>query len=78
LKKFIYIFLKIFGVNSVLVTVLFALLTFSAFMDRINNGPGVMFAAVEILLIITIIFLILSFVFLFSARRLKKAITLNQ
>ena len=71
MNKIIYIVVKLFGIISLFFTVLFAFLTLSALMDRINNGPGIMFADVELLLIITILFLLLSIIIFFTAKRIK-------
>lgn len=75
MRKILYLIFRISGIIFVLITILFAIFTISAVIDRINYGPGIMFASVEILLTVTIFFLLLSVVLLFSANRLKKSLT---
>lgn len=74
MNKIIYIVVKLFGIISLFFTVLFAFLTLSALMDRINNGPGIMFAGVEILLMLTVLFLIIGVMMLFISKKIKKKV----
>lgn len=71
MQKFIYPVVKVLEIISVILTVLFALFTLSALMDRINNGPGFMFALKERLVIVTVSFLILSIFFLITDKQIK-------
>jgi hypothetical protein len=72
MKKYIHTIFKIAGSISVVFAVLFAMLAIPALMDRINNGPGIMFADVEFLSLLTVFFLIIGIILLFAAKRIKK------
>lgn len=65
--------LNIFGVLSLLIALVFGILSLSAYLERTKYGSGLMFAGVEFFGLIAIIFLLFGFVFLFISRKIKKS-----
>ena len=57
MKKIYTVILKTLGVVFISVAVVFAWACFNSFMERINHGPGLMFADAEIFLVLFLIFL---------------------
>jgi apolipoprotein N-acyltransferase len=57
MKKTYSVILKTLGVIFISVAVVFARACFNSFMERINHGPGIMFADAEIFLVLFLIFL---------------------
>lgn len=67
------VLLNIFGVLSLLIALVFGILSLSAYLERTKYGPGLMFADVEFFGLIAIIFLLFGFIFLFISRKIRKS-----
>lgn len=65
--------LNIFGVLSLLIALIFGILSLSAYLERTKYGPGLMFADVEFFGLIAIFSLLFGIVFLFISRKIKKS-----
>jgi hypothetical protein len=71
--KILISFLIIFGVLFTLLTIVATFGTVSAYVERTNYGPGLMFADVEVLAGLAIIFLLISIICFWSASKIKKS-----
>jgi hypothetical protein len=71
MKKNFSLLLKIPGVLFIVIAVLCAWGALNSFLERLQHGAGLMFADAEIFTILTIVFLILGFIFLWAGKKLK-------
>ena len=72
MKKSISALLKTFGVILITMALVLGWASFNSFIERINNGSGLMFADAEIFLVLMLIFLFAGIVFFWIERKLKK------
>ena len=70
MKMFSFL-LKISGVLSITISVILALFAINAFFKRGQYGSGLMFADVELLLILVSLFLIIGVACLLTSKKLK-------
>ncbi|MBK7631793.1 MAG: hypothetical protein IPJ23_14025 [Ignavibacteriales bacterium] len=75
MKKFIFFILKIVAVISLVFSAVFGWMSINSFMERINHGPGLMFADAEIFLFLTLFFLALSIVLFWIGKKQQNRIT---
>lgn len=73
--KILISFLIIFGVLFSVLTIVATFGVVSAYIERTQHGAGLMFADVEILAGLAIIFLLISIICFWSASKFKKAAT---
>jgi hypothetical protein len=71
MKKTFSLLLKIAGVLFFVIAVLCAWGALNSFLERSQHGTGLMFADAEIFTILTVVFLILGFIFLWAGKKLK-------
>lgn len=72
MKKSISALLKTLGVILISLALVMGWASFNSFIERINNGSGLMFADAEIFLVLTLFFLFAGIVFFLVERKLKK------
>lgn len=60
------------GIFFIIISILSAYAAFSSFMERQSHGSGPLFADVEMLVIITIIFAILGSLTIFTSRKILR------
>ena len=71
MKKTFSLLLKITGVLFIVIAVLCAWGALNSFLERSQHGTGLMFADAEIFTILTVVFLILGFIFLWAGKKIK-------
>lgn len=71
MKKTFSLILKFFGILFIGISLLCAWATFSAYLERSQHGAGLMFADAEIILLLTVAFLLPGIVCLWIKKRLK-------
>lgn len=73
MKKTFSLMLKISGIISFMISLVFAFFALSSFLEREKYGSGLMFADGEIFLILTLAFLLIGVLcFLIGKKLLKK------
>jgi succinate dehydrogenase hydrophobic anchor subunit len=72
MKKTISTILKIIAILFLIIALLFAWAAFNSFLERTNHGAGLMFADVEILVFLTLLFLMLSIVLIWISKKIIK------
>ena len=72
MKKIISALLKTLGVIFISLALVMGWASFNSFIERINNGSGLMFADAEIFLVLTLFFLFIGIVCFGIERKLKK------
>jgi len=72
MKKSISALLKTLGVIFISLALVMGWASFNSFIERINNGSGLMFADAEIFLVLTLFFLFIGIVCFGIERKLKK------
>jgi hypothetical protein len=71
MKKTFSLILKISGILFIGISLLCAWATFSAYLERSRYGAGLMFADAEILLLLTVVFLLLGIIFIWIGKKIK-------
>jgi hypothetical protein len=66
------VLLKILGFLSFFVSIIATIFGTEALIERLRWGRGIMFADVEILFMLALLFLLVGFIFVFVANKLKK------
>ena len=72
MKKSISALLKTLGVIFISLALVMGWASINSFIERINNGSGLMFADAEIFLVLMLIFLFAGIVLFWIERKLKK------
>ncbi len=72
MKKSISAILKTLGVILIGIALVFGWASFNSFIERINNGAGLMFADAEIFLVLMLFFLFIGVVCFWILRKIKK------
>jgi len=71
IKKFFSLILKVLGFLFICAALLGTLGTVNAYIERAQHGAGIMFVDAETFLVLTLVFLLLGFVFLWIGKKLK-------
>lgn len=66
------VLLKILGFLSFFASIIATIFGIEALIERSRWGRGIMFADVEILFMVALLFLLVGFIFVFVANKLKK------
>lgn len=64
--------LLITGIFCILIAIVAAYSAFTSFFERQSHGSGMLFADVELLDLVTIIFVVLGLIMIFTARKILK------